>query len=80
MNRTEHLALETEMRSAENTSDIFSLTDAELAGVNGGAIGVGIAVVAGVAALTAIGIGWSRLPVGTTTQDAAAALGMSHLL
>jgi hypothetical protein len=68
------------MRSAENTSGICSLTDAELAGVNGGAIGVAIAAVAAVATLTAIGIGWSRLPVGTTAQDAAAALGMSHLL
>jgi lactobin A/cerein 7B family class IIb bacteriocin len=70
---------ETEMRLAEK-SDACSLADAELAGVNGGAIPIAIAAVAAVAALTAIGIGWSRLPVGKTAQDAAAALGASHLL
>ncbi|MDO9459400.1 MAG: class IIb bacteriocin, lactobin A/cerein 7B family [Alphaproteobacteria bacterium] len=68
------------MRSAKNASDVRSLTDVELADVSGGAIPLAVGIAAAVGGLAMIGIGWSRLPVGTTAQDAAAALGMGHLL
>jgi lactobin A/cerein 7B family class IIb bacteriocin len=68
------------VRSAKNTAEIRSLTDAELADVSGGAIPLAVGIAAAIGSLAMIGIGWSELPVGTTAKDAAGALGVSHLL
>jgi lactobin A/cerein 7B family class IIb bacteriocin len=64
------------MRSAEN----MLLTDAELDRVSGGAVPLAVGVAAAVGALAMVYIGWSEIPVGKTKEDAAAALGLSHLL
>jgi hypothetical protein len=58
----------------EQTSAIRPLEDAELDSVSGGIIAhMTMAVIAGVIA------GWDLAP-GVTVKDAAAALGMSHLV
>jgi lactobin A/cerein 7B family class IIb bacteriocin len=67
--------MEAEMRDAENTADIRSLSDAELNAVSGGILPE-LIIIGGAAALL---IGFSGPNVGTMEQQAAA-LGMSHLL
>jgi lactobin A/cerein 7B family class IIb bacteriocin len=63
-----------------NTDNVRSLTDAELDDVSGGVVPLAVGVAVAVGAWTAIAIGWSDIPFGKTKADAAAALGMSHLL
>ena len=65
------------MRNAENTAGIRSLTDAELEDISGGYL---MSVTAMVGAFCVMaGNAWD-LPLGATKADAAAALGVSHLL
>jgi hypothetical protein len=68
------------MGTTENLANIRSLTDIELDDVSGGVLLAAAGAVVAIAGWTAIAIGWSDLPVGATKQDAAAALGVSHLL
>ena len=66
------------MRNSENTSEIRPLTDVELDHVNGAVYLAGAVVMT--AALCALaGAAWD-LPIGATKAQAAAALGVSHLL
>src|SRR5262245_18256527 len=78
MVRFEH-KYEAAMGTTENLATIRSLTDAELDDVSGGIIPVAVGVAAAVGALAVIAIGWGDLPVGMTQQQAAAAMGLSHL-
>jgi lactobin A/cerein 7B family class IIb bacteriocin len=64
------------MHSGENTL----LTDAELEHVSGGAVPLAFGLAVAVGALAMVYIGWSEIPFGKTKEDAAAALGVSHLL
>jgi lactobin A/cerein 7B family class IIb bacteriocin len=71
---------ETAMGTTENLASMRSLTDAELDHVSGGVVPLAVAAAAAVGGLAMIAIGWSEIPFGATKQDAAAALGVSHLL
>ena len=67
------------MSTMENPADIPCLTDAELEHVSGGVpAGFLVACLVGEAAALVIG-GWD-MPPGTTLQQGAAALGVSHIL
>jgi hypothetical protein len=68
--------METEMRNAENTSDIRPLTGAELENVSGGHP----AVVVAAAVFLAWAIGTDQPPLGATKEQMAAALGVEYLL
>jgi lactobin A/cerein 7B family class IIb bacteriocin len=72
--------METVMGTTENSGNMRSLTDAELDDVSGGVIPLPVAAAAAIGGLAMIAIGWSEIPFGATKQDAAAALGVSHLL
>jgi lactobin A/cerein 7B family class IIb bacteriocin len=68
------------MGTTENQANMRSLTGAEVDDVSGGVVPLPFAAAVAVAGWTAIAIGWSDLPFMATKEDAAAALGVSHLL
>jgi hypothetical protein len=67
------------MRNTENTADVRLLANAEIENVTGGALALALIPAAAIFCLQ-FGIGYGDLPLGTTTKDAAAALGVSYLL
>jgi hypothetical protein len=71
--------METAMRNTENIADVRLLTNAETENVTGGALALALIPAAAIFCLQ-FGIGYGDLPLGTTTEDAAAALGVSYLL
>lgn len=62
-----------------SATEIRSLSEGELDDVNGGHPALVLAGMAFVTACMWAGASWD-LPIGATAQDAAAALGMEHLL
>jgi len=69
--------METEMYSAENTSDIRSLTDAELENVSGAHP---IIIPVAIAAFLGWAIATDQPPLGATKESMAKTLGVEYLL
>jgi lactobin A/cerein 7B family class IIb bacteriocin len=67
------------MSTMENPADIRCLTDAELEHVSGG-VPMAFAVACLIGPVAALVIGGWDMPPGTTVQQGAAALGVSHIL
>jgi hypothetical protein len=68
-----------EMRNAETINEIDCLTDSELHDVSGGHPIIGGVAVAVLMWGAVVGAAWD-LPLGSTKEQAAGALGLGHLL
>jgi lactobin A/cerein 7B family class IIb bacteriocin len=68
------------MSTIENLANIRSLTDKEIDDVSGGVVPLAVGVCVAIGSLAILAIGWGDIPFGKTKADAAAALGVSHLL